>query len=92
MKEKDIPQVSMIENDAFPNLFPPTSFRKELQRPISTLMVAISQVNPHQHQGIFNNRTTERGIQVSSYRSGNTGSVDSMVAVRLSGIKYRLFR
>ena len=73
MKEKDIPQVSMIENDAFPNLFPPTSFRKELQRPISTLMVAISQLNPHKHQGISNNRTTERNIQVSSYRSGNTG-------------------
>ena len=73
MKEEDIPQVSIIETDAFPNLFPPTSFRRELQRQLSTLMVAISQFNPTEGEGIINTITPEVTSRVSTYRSGNTG-------------------
>jgi len=73
MKKEDIPQVSIIETDAFPNLFPPTSFRKELQRPISTLMVAISQLNPTGNEGMMNNLTPGMNSQANSYRSAYTG-------------------
>ncbi len=73
MKEQDIPQVSIIETDAFPNLFPPTSFRKELQRPISTLMVAASQLNAIEGEEIVKNPKTGMNTQVNTYRSGNTG-------------------
>ena len=55
MKEDDLSQVSLIEADAFPQLFPPTSFRKELQRQISTVIVAISTVsgfNSHEHSNL----------------------------------------
>ena len=73
MREEDIHQVSIIEEDAFPNLFPPTSFRKELQRPISTLMVAISPADPRKNDEIVNNLTLEATTQTGRYRSGNTG-------------------
>ena len=73
MTEQDIPQVSIIETDAFPDLFPPTSFRKELQRPISTLIVAVSQLNPIRDEGIVNNPNIEMNIRVKSFRSGITG-------------------
>lgn len=73
MREQDILQVSIIETDAFPHLFPPTSFRKELQRPISTLMVAASELNPIDCERPFNKFTARMNSKAETYRSGNTG-------------------
>ena len=41
MESKDIEQVSAIEKDAFPDLFPPTSFTQELERKRSTFLVSL---------------------------------------------------
>lgn len=41
MEAKDIDQVSAIERDAFPDLFPYTSFAKELTRKRSTFFVSL---------------------------------------------------
>ena len=71
MKSEDISQVSLIESDAFPRLFPTTSFRRELQKKISTILVAVSNSK---------RKTSEECPPYSkinrsslSYRSGNTG-------------------
>lgn len=40
MAEQDIQQVSIVEKDAFPELFPPTAFAKELKRERSMFFVA----------------------------------------------------
>ena len=40
MAEADIPQSTQIERDAFPTLFPPTSFRRELRNNIASYIVA----------------------------------------------------
>ena len=34
MEERDILQCAEVERDAFPALFPPTSFRRELKLPL----------------------------------------------------------
>lgn len=39
MEERDLAQVAEVERDAFPTLFPPTAFRRELRRPMSRYMV-----------------------------------------------------
>lgn len=76
MKEDDLSQVSLIEADAFPELFPPTSFRKELQRQISTAIVAISTVssfNSHEHSNLSPQKSALLSPSDKLYRSGNTG-------------------
>ena len=40
LEERDIPQCEEIERDAFPTMFPRTSFRSEFRRPISSYLVA----------------------------------------------------
>jgi len=71
MKNEDISQVSLIESDAFPQLFPPTSFRKELQREISTILVAISNSNTgEKKESSPHSKPIKSPV---SYRSGNTG-------------------
>lgn len=40
MEERDLLQCAEIERDAFPSLFPPTSFRRELKNRIAGYMVA----------------------------------------------------
>ena len=71
MKTEDISQVSLIESDAFPQLFPPTSFRKELQRKISTILVAISNSKTGKEE---ESSPYSKPIKSPvSYRSGNTG-------------------
>ena len=40
MNERDIPQAREIERDAFPSLFPPTPFRRELGSHTSSYLVA----------------------------------------------------
>lgn len=39
MEERDLAQTAEVERDAFPTLFPPTPFRRELRRPMSRYMV-----------------------------------------------------
>jgi len=47
LKKSDIEQVSIIEEDAFPELFPQTQFKKELQRTQSTILVSkVNELNP----------------------------------------------
>ena len=45
MQERDLAQVAEIERDAFPTLFPPTSFRRELKNRLARYLVA-SQSEP----------------------------------------------
>ena len=40
MEERDISQLAEIERDAFPNLFPPTSFGRELRNRLAHYLVA----------------------------------------------------
>ena len=40
MEEGDVAQSAEIERDAFPTLFPPTSFRRELSREVASYLVA----------------------------------------------------
>ncbi len=40
MQERDLNQASEIERDAFPTLFPPTSFRRELKNKLARYLVA----------------------------------------------------
>ncbi|MDC0035037.1 GNAT family N-acetyltransferase [Chloroflexi bacterium] len=73
MKQEDIPQVSLIESDAFPQLFPSTSFRKELQRQISTVIVAISTSNIDKTSNMMSPNPALIPRSDRPYRSGNTG-------------------
>ena len=41
LEKRDFNQISIIEEDAFPELFPKTQFEKELQRKQSTTLVSI---------------------------------------------------
>ena len=78
MKEADISQVSLIEADTFPQLFPPTSFRKELQREVSTVLVAVT--NPNIVKGNETPLTVlaRKTSPSTTYRSGSTGSKPGM--------------
>ncbi len=40
MAERDLPQLAEIERDAFPTLFPPTSFRREMRNRLANYLVA----------------------------------------------------
>jgi len=40
IREEDIPQCARVERDAFPTLFPPTSFHRELKNPLAFYLVA----------------------------------------------------
>jgi len=71
MKAEDISQVSLIESDAFPRLFPPTSFRRELPKKISTILVAVSNSKMKKSEECSPNSKVNRSSL--SYRSGNTG-------------------
>ena len=71
MKVEDISQVSFIESDAFPQLFPPTSFRREFQRKISTILVAVSNSQMVEKEEFSPYSKTTRNPL--NYRSGNTG-------------------
>ncbi|PZC43994.1 MAG: ribosomal-protein-alanine N-acetyltransferase [Chloroflexi bacterium] len=76
MKAEDISQVSFIESDAFPQLFPPTSFRREFQRKISTILVAVSN-----SQMVERKEFSPYSKDIRNplhYRSTNTGSQDGM--------------
>ena len=71
MKVEDISQVLFIESDAFPQLFPPTSFRREFQRKISTILVAVSNSQMVEKEEFSPYSKTTRNPL--NYRSGNTG-------------------
>ena len=72
MVSNDIEQANAIEKDAFPDLFPPTSFSKELKRDRATILVAEVNENvtgwqeliPPRQDNIFNSNL---------YRNGYTG-------------------
>jgi len=67
MQEKDIDQVSMIENDAFPELFPQTQFKKELNRSQSTTIITELNTSNPNHLDLMPH------IRVLNYRNGQTG-------------------
>ena len=46
MQERDLAQATEIERDAFPTLFPPTSFRRELKNRLARYLVAWSYEAP----------------------------------------------
>ena len=46
MQERDLAQAAEIERDAFPTLFPPTSFRRELKNRLARYLVAWSRQAP----------------------------------------------
>ena len=46
MQERDLAQAAEIERDAFPTLFPPTSFRRELKNRLARYLVAWSRHAP----------------------------------------------
>ena len=47
MQERDLAQAAEIERDAFPTLFPPTSFRRELKNRLARYLVAWRQDDLH---------------------------------------------
>ncbi len=73
MLQRDLEQVSAIEKDAFPDLFPPTSFIKELKRARSTALVAeMNSLHPNYKNEL---PATEDGLtkKRNLYRNGYTG-------------------
>ncbi len=46
LKSQDVPQATEIERDAFPTLFPPTSFQRELKHRIANYVVAWRLADP----------------------------------------------
>ena len=73
MHLSDLEQVSAIEKDAFPDLFPPTSFIKELKRDRSTTLVAeMNSLHPNYASQL---PATEEVLTKTRnlYRNGYTG-------------------
>ena len=73
MLQSDLEQVSAIEKDAFPDLFPPTSFIKELKKTRSTALVAeMNNLHPDYDSQL---PTTEGSLKKkqNTYRDGYTG-------------------
>tara|TARA_B100000029_G_scaffold111480_1_gene103483 strand:+ start:19732 stop:20448 length:717 start_codon:yes stop_codon:yes gene_type:complete len=73
MLQIDLEQVSAIEKDAFPDLFPPTSFIKELKKTRSTALVAeMNNLHPDYDSQL---PTTESSLKKkrNTYRGGYTG-------------------
>jgi len=68
----DLEQVLAIEKDAFPDLFPPTSFRSELKRSRSEYFVAYAIKDIEKLEDLETNfsANVEKHLQ---YRSGYTG-------------------
>lgn len=63
LRSADIRQSEEIERDAFPTLFPPTSFRSELTRRNAAYLVAWRQDRPAQHAGnSTGRRATPRAV------------------------------
>ncbi len=68
----DIEQANAIEKDAFPDLFPPTSFSRELKRDRATIIVAEVNENVDGWQELIpphHNNVSKSNL----YRSGYTG-------------------
>ena len=73
MLQSDLEQISAIEKDAFPDLFPPTSFIKELKKTRSTALVAeINNLHPDYDSQL---PTTDGNLKKkrNTYRGGYTG-------------------
>ena len=51
LEERDIPQSTEIEHDAFPALFPPTSFRRELRNGFASYLVVWRRDEMLRHDG-----------------------------------------
>jgi len=72
MVPDDIEQANAIEKDAFPDLFPPTSFSKELKRDRATILVAEVNENATGWQELI--PPSQDTISNSNlYRNGYTG-------------------
>ena len=69
MIKSDVDQLQAIELDAFPELFPPTSFLKEYSKPNSTVLVA--EID-HNLIPIINGETSLK-LARTKYRKGFTG-------------------
>ena len=67
MVRDDIEQLSAIEQDAFPELFPPTSFEREYRKSHSSVMVAEMDINLTKHI------TSETDLSKTNYKNGYTG-------------------
>jgi ribosomal-protein-alanine N-acetyltransferase len=53
MEKEDIPQVSAIDREAFPDQWPPPPFRRDLNNNIVRYMVALEEGDhPHPHPGV----------------------------------------
>lgn len=72
MVSDDLDQIHAIEKDAFPDLFPPSSFSAELKRPRAEYFVAhsIKKIESLQDLGANLRPSIEKQLQ---YRSGYTG-------------------
>ena len=68
----DLEQVLAIEKDAFPDLFPPTSFRSELKRSRSEYFVAYAIKDIEKLEDLETN-IGANGEKHLQYRSGYTG-------------------
>ena len=67
MVKEDIEQLGAIELDAFPELFPPTSFKREYENSNSNVLVAELDIN------ITRTIASEKDLAKSNYRKGYTG-------------------
>ena len=67
MVRDDIEQLGAIELDAFPELFPPTSFKKEYRNSNSSVLVAELDIN------LTRNITAEKDLARTNYKNGYTG-------------------
>ncbi len=47
MDDRDIRKASLVEKEAFPTLFPPTSFRRELVNKLARYLVAFEDIKPN---------------------------------------------
>jgi len=67
MKSEDIEQLGAIELDAFPELFPPTSFARQFQKPDSAVLVAELDIS------LTQTVSSEKDLARSAYKGEYTG-------------------
>ena len=70
MIEEDIEQLSAIELDAFPELFPPTSFKREYRSSNSNVLVAELDINLTR---TIESDVSKNNLARTNYKNGYTG-------------------
>ena len=82
LEERDIPQSAAIEREAFPTLFPPTSFRRELRNRAARYLIAWRRDHPIEGE-------IDDGSDASEPRSAADASLLNRLLLNVGGLRKR---